>query len=119
MPTGSMIPWMLCAFLASIGASGVFGYYKGLEHAEAQQAHEELLIKQAAEAAQQAAAEAIAQIKIKNTVIKKEIQREIKTAPVYIECRNTDAGLQSINKALSGAHTVNDRKLPKIPGGAD
>jgi len=119
MPTGSMIPWMLCAFLASVGASGVFGYYKGLEQAEDQQAKQELLIKQAAEAAQQAAAEAIAQIKVKNTVIKKEIQREVKTAPVYIECRNTDAGMQSINKALSGTYAANDRRLPKIPGGAD
>ena len=119
MFAGSLIPWTMCAFLVALGASGVFGYYKGLEHAEAQQAREELLIKQAADAAQNAAAEAIAQIKIKNTVIKKEIQRETKAVPVYTECRNTDAGLQSINKALLGTYTTDNRRLPKISGGAD
>jgi len=119
MPPGSMIPWTMCAFLVALGASGAFGYYKGLEHAEAQQVREELLIKQAAEAAQVAAAEAIAQIKIKNTVIRKEIQRETKAVPVYTECRNTDVGLQSINKALMGTYASDSRRLPKIPGGAD
>jgi alpha-D-ribose 1-methylphosphonate 5-triphosphate synthase subunit PhnG len=114
-----MIPWALVSIAVVSIASGAFGYIKGRESAEAEQMKTELLIKQAAEAAQQASAEVVAQIKVKNTVIKREIQREVKSVPVYTDCRNTDVGMQHINKALSGAYAPNDSKLPRIPGGTD
>lgn len=116
MFAGSLTPWLIIAWFVSTVVAGGTGYIKGKHDAEADQASQALLIAKAAQEAQQATAEVIAQIKIKNTVINKEIQRETRTVPVYTECRNSESGMQLINNALTGTKPASDLKLPRISG---
>jgi len=109
-------PWIMLAGLLALLASFGGGYAKGRIDAESNQVRDELLIQQAAQAAQSATAELIANIKIKNTTIKQEIQREILEKPVYRDCRHDAVGVQLINSALDGAKPVNGIKLPQVVG---
>lgn len=116
MFAGSLMPWLLIAWFVSTLVAGGTGYVKGKNDAQAEQASQELLIARAAQEAQQATAEVIAQIKIKNTTINREIQRETRTVPVYSDCRNSESGMQLINNALTGTKPASDVKLPRITG---
>ena len=116
MFAGSLTPWLLIAWFISAVVVGGTGYIKGKNDAQAEQASQELLIAKAAQEAQQATAEVIAQIKVTNKVINKEIQRETRTVPVYSDCRNSESGMQLINNALTGTKPASDVKLPRITG---
>jgi hypothetical protein len=113
-----MNPWLLLAALSAILASFGTGYYKGASDTKATQSETELLIIRASQAAQQAAAEEISKIKIKNTTIKREVHREIQNVPVYGDCKHTEPGLRLINQALTAGDTAGGLKLPSNPGGA-
>ena len=109
-------PWIMLAGLLALLASFGGGYAKGRIDAESNQVRDELLIQQAAQAAQSATAELIANIKIKNTTIKQEIQREILEKPVYRDCRHDAVGVQLINRSLNGTDSADGVKLPKDAG---
>lgn len=89
-------------------------YSHGISVAEGRQAAAELAMQQTREAAQQGAAEAISKIKVTNTTIRGEVQREIQTNTVYSDCRVPADGLRLANDAIQGrgAGTAGSGKLP-------
>jgi multidrug efflux pump subunit AcrA (membrane-fusion protein) len=108
---GALNPWLLLAALSITLAAFGGGYLKGSADSEAKQAKQDLLIQQTAMVMQRAAAEEIAKIKIKNTTIKQEIQREVLEKPVYRDCRHDPSGVRLINSALDGTKSTGDLKL--------
>ena len=97
------------AVLAVVGAFG-YGVKVGADGELATQARVEQVRKAAEESAQLGAAAAIAKIKVTNTTIRGEVQREIQTNTVYRDCRLPADGVRLINEALTGKRPDN-RKL--------
>jgi hypothetical protein len=111
-------PWVLLAiglaWVASVTGAFFYGRDTGIDHAVAEQTEDTALIEQAADAAQRAAAEEIAKIKVINQVNRQVLEREIVEKPVYRECANTADGLRAINAALEDQPlAAGDRKLPE------
>lgn len=102
-----MNPWfILAAVLAVAGLAG--GAYKlGREDGEAkvvaQEAREREIAAEAVDAANNAAAQAIAGIKLWNRTINQEVQREVSERVVYRDCVHSPDQLQRINAAITGA----------------
>jgi hypothetical protein len=114
---GVLNPWLLLGAVFLILAAFGGGYLKGSADASSQHLREELLIHKASQAAQEAAAEQIAQIKIKHTTIQKAVHREVREKTVYRDCRHDDSGVRLINAALANRpDSPPDRKLPRITG---
>ena len=91
--------------LATIGVLyGTFhvGERTGRDGCKAATAREEHIAQVATDAANDAAARAIAGIQVKHTTIRQEVQREIRERPVYRDCRHPDGQLQRLNSALAG-----------------
>ena len=107
-----MNPYLIIACLVAILGAGAGGFKLGADHEVASQARADAQIEKAVEAANLAAAEAISKIKVVNTTIQNEVQREIRTNTVYAECRNTATGLRLANEALTGHKPAGDSKLP-------
>lgn len=107
-----MIAYAGAALGAVLLAAGAFGYgvKVGADGELATQARVEEVRKAAEESAEQGAAAAIANIKVTNTTIRGEVQREIQTNTVYRDCRLPADGVRLINEALTGQRTDN-RKL--------
>ncbi|QOE32796.1 i-spanin [Achromobacter phage Mano] len=99
----------LVAVCAVIGAYA-YGVSMGKDREAATQARIDKAMQDTREAAQQGAAQAIAQIKITNTTIRGEVQREIQTNTVYRDCRIPADGVRLINEAITG-------QRPVTPGG--
>lgn len=97
-------PYVLLAIVlawgGSVGGAFFYGRNTGIDHAVAEQATDAKLIEQAADAAQRAAAEEIAKIKVVNQVNRQVLEREIVEKLVYRECRNSTDGVLAINAAL-------------------
>jgi len=108
-----MIAYVGVALGAVLAIGGAFGYgvKVGADGELATQARVEDVRKAAEESAQLAAAAAIAKIKVHNTTVKGEVQREIQTNTVYRDCRLPADGVRLINQALSGPGADNG-KLP-------
>lgn len=77
-------------------------YSHGISVAEGRQAAADLAITETREAAQQGAAEAISKIKVVNTTVRGEVQREIQTNTVYRDCKLPADGLRIANEAITG-----------------
>lgn len=98
--------------IAAVAALGVvvgafaYGVSVGKDSEVATQARIDKAMQDTREAAQQGAAKAIAQIKVTNTTIRGEVQREIQTNTVYRDCRVPADGLRIINDALKGQRTI-------------
>lgn len=109
-----LIVGLMAAWVASMGAAGFYG----MDYGESRQiAHEKKLddyVAAATDAAQQAAAQAIAKIRPVNTTIRQETQHEVQTKTVYRDCRLTPDGLRLANQALTGsaAEPAGGGKLP-------
>jgi hypothetical protein len=108
-----MNPYIIIACLVAILGAGAGGFKLGADHEIAAKAREEKHITEAVDAANTAAAEAIAKIKVTNTLVQGEIQREIHTNTIYSDCKHSPSGLQLINEALTGSKPDSDSKLPK------
>jgi hypothetical protein len=108
-----MNPYLIIACLVAILGAGAGGFKLGADHEVAGQARAEKLVADAEKNMQDAAAKAIASIKVVNKTIQNEVQREVQTNTVYAECRNTPAGLRLLNQALTGDKPAGDSKLPK------
>ena len=109
-----MNPYLIIACLVAILGAGAGGFKLGADHEVASQSRADAQVAKAVEAANAAAAEAISNIKVVNTTIQNEVQREIRTNTVYAECHNTAAGLRLSNDALSGSKSIGNSKLPTI-----
>lgn len=107
-----MNPYLIIAALVAVIASGYGGFRLGIDHEVASQAREDQHIAQAVDAANTASAVAISKIKVFNTTVQNEVQREITTNTVYRDCVNTPAGLRLLNQALAGAEPSGGGKLP-------
>ncbi len=107
-------PYVAIGALVGLIGCFLFGMKVGRDMETATQARIEARIKATEEAAEKAAAREIAKIEVINKTTKQVLEREIVEKPVYRDCRNTDAGLQSINSALQ------NRPLPAsdsvVPG---
>lgn len=104
---------LLAAWVASVGAAGYAAFDYGESRTIAQQKKTEDIVREAGEAAQRAAADAIAKIKPRNTTIQQETRHEIETNTVYRDCRVTPDGVHLANQALTGrTEPAGDRKLP-------
>lgn len=109
-----MNPYLIISMLVGVLIAGAGGFKLGMDHEEATQAREQKHITEAVEAANNAAAQAIAAIKPKYTTIQNEVQREIRTNTVYADCKLPADGLRLVNQALNGgAITPDSVKLPK------
>ena len=111
-------PWLLLAAVSATLVSFGGGAAIGMNYANGQHAQKEVLIKEVAEAAQTAAAQEIAKLEIKHVTIKRAVEREVRTVPVYSECQHSADGLRLVNEALTNGKPAGDRKLPRISGGA-
>lgn len=78
------------------------GERSGRDGCEAEAAREDRIAQVATDAANTAAASAIAGIQVRHTTIRQEVQREIRELPVYRDCRHPPQQLQRLNSALTG-----------------
>lgn len=107
-------PYFLVAVLVALIGAGVGGFRLGVDHEKASQVDQQALIASAVSAASDAAAQAIAQIKIKNTTIHSEVQHEIREKVVYAECRHSADGMRLVNQAINpDAAPAGGGELPK------
>ena len=97
---------ILAAVLGAIIGAFAYGVSVGKDSEKATQARVDQATHDTREAAQQGAAKAIALIKVTNTTIRGEVQREIQTNTVYRDCRVPVDGLRIINDALKGQRSV-------------
>ena len=108
-----MNPYLIIAALVAVLAAGAGGFKLGADHEIAAQAREQNHIAEAVDAANTASAQAIAKIKVVNTTIQNEVQREVQNNIVYRDCKHTPDGLRLVNDALTGGKPAGDGKLPK------
>lgn len=107
-----MNPYIIIVALVAILGAGAGGFKLGVDHETASQERDQQRMEKAAQAAAVIAADAIANIKVVNTTIQNEVQREIRTNTVYADCRHSDDGLRLVNGALAGSVAPGDSKLP-------
>jgi uncharacterized protein HemX len=97
-----MNPYLIIVFLLAILGAGAGGFKLGSDHEIAAQSRELNHIAEAVDAANSAAAQAIATLKPKFTTIQNEVQREVITKTIYSDCRHSPDGLRLANQALNG-----------------
>lgn len=103
-------------WLVAIGMSvGIFvsGISVGKKWEEGRQAIENNHVAEAVDAANTAAAQAIAALKPTYTTIQGKLEKQIETNTVYRDCRLDPVGMQLLNQALgAGAVPAGSGKLP-------
>ena len=105
---GGLLMWV-----SSVGFGVWYGMDLGQDKEYAKRAREDAIIQKVSDAAQTAAATAIAANKPVNQTIVQRATREVQTNTVYRDCRNTVNGLRDINQALTGTdQPAGDSQLP-------
>ncbi len=100
---------------ATVAGSFFYGQGVGKDGEIAKQTAINQAIIDTRKAAQEGAANAIAQIKITNTTIRGRTDTIIRNDPVYFDCRHSDDGVRNINEALTGrSGAVGDSQLPRV-----
>ena len=107
---------IVLAFVISVSAAGAGGFKLGMDHEKATEVDKNELVSEAVDAATSAAATAISSLKIKNTTITNEVQHEVRTNTVYVDCKLPPSGVRLLNAALdpSAAFSIGDGKLPQV-----
>ena len=101
-----MNPWVILAVVLAFGAATGGAYMRGREDGKDSEiaiaAREKQIGANAADAAASAAAAAISRITVKHQTIKQELEREIRTNPVYLrpDCATGADSLQRFNAAI-------------------
>jgi hypothetical protein len=111
IPSPSLILGAILALILSCGGAFYGGYRHGYNVSEGNAAKIDLAIKKTQEAAALGTAAEIAKIKVSNTTIRQTLEKEIYEKPVYLDCRHSALGMQSVNAALTGSRSDN-LKLP-------
>lgn len=93
--------WPVIAMLLVIGGFAAGGWF-GMDYKEKQYAASELERKQGWSDALDATATALAKVKIVQKTITNEVETRVKEVPIYQECKNTQAVIETINKAARG-----------------
>lgn len=107
---------ILVVWFASVGYAFVYGQQVGQDGETAQQARIDQAIKQTKDAAQEGAANAIAQIKIVNTTVRAKTETLVRENIVYRDCVHPAGQLRNINEALSGHGQAFRPGVGKLPG---
>lgn len=101
------------AVLLAIGGAGYQGYRMGKDSVIARQARDDAVRMETLQLAQQGAAEAIAEIQVRNVTVRQTLDREIIHVPDYSRCHHSDGGLRSVNAALANQNQpAGDIELP-------
>lgn len=114
-----MNPWLILGavvfWAVSSGAVYVKGQSVGANRVIAEQAKVDKAVDETRAAAQQGAADAIAQIKVVNTTVKGRVETIVRENTVYRDCKHDARSLRDINAALSGdsAGAAGGGKLPE------
>lgn len=95
-------PWMLLGAVLVLGATSMYSFLQGVRAERGAQAVEEAKLAAVEERAQLGAAKAIAKIKITNTTIRQELEREIVNNPLPDTCRLSDDGVRYLNAIIEG-----------------
>ena len=105
---GGLLMWV-----SSVGFGIWYGMDLGQDKEYAKRAREDAIIQKVSDAAQTAAATAIAANKPINQTIVQKATREVQTNTVYSTCINTAGQLRNINQALTGSdQPAGDSQLP-------
>ena len=96
---------ILGAALLAIAAYGA-GRWDGGRLKEGEQDRTKLAVEEAARAARESTAKAIASIKVQNTTIQQRLEKEVRREPVYRDCRITGEALNDLNEALTLSGTA-------------
>lgn len=114
-------PWMLVAVMVAVSTAGGAGYWRGSVNTknrlEAQAAREERIAQMTYEKAMAATASEISKIKVVNKTITQELEREVRTEPVYIDCRHSDDVKRLLDAILTGqapAESLDRSVLPPV-----
>lgn len=107
-----MNPYLIIAAFISIAAAGFGGFKLGVDHEIASQQREDQHIAQAVDAANNASAIAISQIKVTHSKIYNEVIRETTISPAYRDCHNSAGGMQLIQNALANGKPTGDGIVP-------
>jgi len=113
IPSPTIILGAILALILSCGGAFYGGYRHGYNVSEGNAAKIAVAIKQTQEAAAIGTAAEIAKIKVVNQTIRQTLEKEIYEKPVYLDCRHSALGMQSVNAALTGSRSDN-LKLPRI-----
>ena len=101
-----MNPYVILAAVVLWGGSvgGAFWYGTGIgkDGEVAKQAEINQAIVDTRKEAQLGAADAIANIKVNNTVVRGKVETVVRENVVYRDCLNDPRGMQYINEALTG-----------------
>jgi len=111
IPSPTIILGAILALIISCGGAFYGGYRHGYNVSEGNAAKIAVAIKQTQEAAAIGTAAEIAKIKVVNQTIRQTLEKEIYEKPVYLDCRHSALGMQSVNAALTGSRADN-LKLP-------
>lgn len=97
---------LILVAVLSVGVASASGYYYGVKHTN--NAHAKIRLKEQQieqrvyDAALRATSEEIAKIKITNTTIRRELEREVRKEPVYLDCKHTDNVKRMLDAILTG-----------------
>jgi hypothetical protein len=108
-----MNPYLIIGFLLALAGAGAGGFKLGDDHRTAAQAREDKHITEAVEAANNAAAQAIATLKPVYTTIQGKVIHETSTNTVYTDCHQSANGMRLVQQALNGGIPSDSGKLPK------
>jgi len=97
----SIAAQIVIALMLALGGLAT-GWRLGLDHEKAKQADIDKARQQTREDAQQAAADAISKIEVKQQTIVQKVQHEIQTNTVYRDCVVPADGVRLLNDAISG-----------------
>jgi hypothetical protein len=109
-PYAMIVAGLLIASMA--GGAYLKGRSDGRDVEIAQRVTLEEVAKAAREASQQAAAEAIAKIEVKNVTIRQKLETEIREKPVYRDCFTDQRVLDTVNEAITGDPAAGSSELP-------
>ncbi|QHI99376.1 hypothetical protein GT347_16150 [Xylophilus rhododendri] len=105
----------LLGMALAFAAGTWYGTGLGEDREYAKRAREDAIVDKAGQAAQLAAAKAIAANKPRNVTIRQETEREIQTRTVYADCRHSPDQMQRLNEALTGrAEPAGVSQLPGL-----
>ena len=109
-----MNPYLAIGALLLLSGAYAYGRHDGKQIEIAAQAKAEKFAQEASEAATSAAVKAISKIKIQQTTIRQELEREILRVPADGKCDLSDGLFNTLNAAITGQ--VSD---PAVVPGAD